>query len=515
MNERPFDEGGLCLIPSEEGLPRALLPLDLPENYLREARFLKSSGARLKGIWGATSETPSLYAAFLLKEGLVVLSLSLARSTLSFPSLSGLFPAAGRFERTVRDLFGFRPEGLSDLRLQTNHGLWARPPLSDPDNPLASDSPSSPPENYPFVRVSGEGVHEIPVGPVHAGIIEPGHFRFSVVGEKVLRLETRMGYTHKGIASLFHGRSLAEGARLASRISGDSAVACSLVFSQAVEQAAGIAPSEGSRFVRAILLERERIANHLGDLGALGNDAGLGAALSLFSRLRERLHRTSLTVFGHRLLFDTIVPGGVSASLSASAIGHLLGECDDLTREISQLERIYADHGGLQDRFQNTGILLPEVAHLYGVGGVAGRASGQAFDARVDHRGDPTHRFAPALSLDHTGDVAARVRIRFLEIFESLIFTRSLLLHLPEPPLSMALPDAPEPREGCALVEGFRGEVIGWVRLLQGGVLESVHIQDPSPLLWHALEAATPGNLVADFPLINKSFNPSYSGTDL
>lgn len=515
MTDLPFDEGGLCLIPSEEGIPRALLPLDLPENYLREARFLKNSGALLKGVWGATSERPSVYAAFLLKEGLVVLSLFLSPDTLSFPSLSGLFPAAGRFERMVRDLFGFLPVGLSDLRPQTDHGLWARPPLSNPNIPVAHLQPSSPPGDYPFVRVAGEGVHEIPVGPVHAGIIEPGHFRFSVVGEKVLRLETRMGYTHKGIASLFRGRTISEGARLASRISGDSAVAYSLVFSQAVEQATGIAPSEGSRFVRAILLERERIANHLGDLGSLGNDAGLGAALSLFGRLRESLHRTSLTFFGHRLLFDSVVPGGASSGLSVSAVEHLLGECDFLTRELSQLERIYADHGGLQDRFQNTGILSPEVAHLYGVGGVAGRASGQAFDARVDHRGDPTHRFAPALSLDHTGDVAARVRIRFLEIFESLLFTRSLLLHLPEPPLTMALPDIPEPREGCALVEGFRGEVIGWVRLLPGGVIESAHIQDPSPLLWHALEAATPGNLAADFPLINKSFNPSYSGTDL
>ncbi len=491
-------------------IPHATLSFDSPERYRGEAHFLAHSGARLLALW---ADSPSsIRASLILREGVVLLSLSLPKDSLSFPSLSSIFPTAGRFERTIADLFGLLPEGLTDLRPWSDHGLWLVPPLAEGRPSL--HQPFAP-EDYPFVRVRGEGVHEIPVGPVHAGIIEPGHFRFSVVGEKVLRLETRMGYVHKGIDSLFRGRTLFEGARLASRISGDSAVATSLAFSKAVEEALNIEVSEGIRFVRALLLERERIANHIGDLGALGNDAGLGVALSLFGPLRERMHRHNLTHFGHRLLFDTIVPGGVSTFLSPQMVDALLQETDDLLSEVSLLERIYSDHGGLQDRFQNTGILSPEIAIRLGIGGVAGRASGQGWDLRIDHREDPVHRFSPALALDHVGDVAARVRIRFFEIFESLHLVHALLTNFPGPDICSTLPDIPLSREGLGIVEGFRGEVLGWVRIRPGKTIESAHIAEGSPLLWHALEASVPGNLVADFPLINKSFNPSYSGSDL
>ena len=492
------------------GIPHTFLVTESPERYLAQARLLASDGARLLTLWA--EPLPAIRAAILLREGLVLLTLTLPKDSNSFPSLSSVFSTAARFERTIHDLLGLIPEGLPDLRPWIDHGLWSHPPLSYSPSPLRRLAQEG---DYPFVRVRGEGVHEIPVGPVHAGIIEPGHFRFSVVGEKVLRLETRMGYTHKGIARLFRGRSLPEGARLASRISGDSPVATSLAFSKAVEEALNIEVSEGVRFVRTLLLERERIANHLGDLGALGNDAGLGAALSLFAPLREAMHRINLSLFGHRLLFDSVVPGGVSSSLSEAMVETLLRENDRLQAEVSLLERIYGDHGGLQDRFQNTGILSPEIAGKLGIGGVAGRASGQGWDLRIDHREDPVHRFAPALALDHIGDVASRVRIRFFEIFESLRLTHALLTSFPGPDICATIPDPPAPREGIGIVEGFRGEVLGWVRLLPGKVLEEAHIADISPLLWHALEASVPGNLVADFPLINKSFNLSYSGNDL
>ena len=491
-------------------IPRAFLLFDRPERYMEEARFLAQSGARLLALW---ADSPSsIRTCLILREGVVLLSLSLRNDHFMFPSLSSIFPTAARFERTIADLFGLLPLGLPDLRPWSDHGLWKSPPLSGGRPSLRPPSQS---EVYPFVKVRGEGVHEIPVGPVHAGIIEPGHFRLSVVGEKVLRLETRMGYTHKGIDSLFRGRTVPEGARLASRISGDSAVATCLAFSKAVEEALTVEISEGTRFVRSILLERERIANHLGDLGALGNDAGLGVSLSLFGPLREVMHRNNLAIFGHRLLFDAIRPGGVSATVSPHAVDTLLQENDHLLSEVTLLERIYGDHGGLQDRFQNTGILSPDVALRLGIGGVAGRASGQGWDLRIDHREDPVHRFSPALALDHVGDVAARVRIRFFEIFESLHLIRALLTHFPGPDICPTLPDISHSREGLGIVEGFRGEVLGWVRILPGRIIESAHIAEGSPHLWHALEASVPGNLVADFPLINKSFNPSYSGSDL
>ena len=508
---------GLCLIPREDGIPRALFPQETPEAYLAQARILESAGGRFLGLWGAGDPEPRICTAFLLREGLFVLVLPLPKETPSptFPSLSGFIPAANRFERTVRDLFGFRPEGLEDTRPWIGHDLWAVPPLSLPPGSPVPENPGAGSSDYPFVRVTGPGVHEIPVGPVHAGIIEPGHFRFQVVGEKVLRLEELLGYTHKGVDGLFRNRDIAWGARLAARISGDSTVATSMAYAQAIEQALDFSPAAGVRALRALLLERERIANHLGDLGAIGNDAGLGFALSQFGCLKENLLRKNRQHFGARYLFDQVTPGGVRTSLDDEAIADLLEENGILLEEILALHKIYDDHGGLQDRFQNTGVLLPEVAHRLGLGGVVGRASAQAWDLRADHGGDPYRRFPPALALAHTGDVAARVLVRFLEIQESLSFSRALLEHLPEHSIAESIPDNSGPAEGLGIVEGFRGEVLAWVRLAPHGVIEAAHIQDPSALLWPALEIAVPGNLVADFPLINKSFNLSYSGNDL
>ncbi|EQD24892.1 MAG: hypothetical protein D084_Lepto4C00318G0005 [Leptospirillum sp. Group IV 'UBA BS'] len=434
----------------------------------------------------------------------------------------GVFPPSLRSFRQqtasngpFRDLFGYTPEGLEDLRPWIGHDLWAVPPLTLPPGSPVPENPEAGRSDYPFVRVTGPGVHEIPVGPVHAGIIEPGHFRFQVVGEKVLRLEELLGYTHKGVDSLFRNRGISWGARLAARISGDSTVAFSIAYAQGVEQALDFSPSAGVRSLRALLLERERIANHMGDLGAIGNDAGLAFALSQFGLLRENLLRKNRQHFGIRLLFDLVITGGVRTSLEDEAILDLLQENGRLTEEILELQKIFDDHGGLQDRFQNTGVLLPEVAHRLGLGGVVGRASAQAWDLRADHGGDPYRRFPPALALAHTGDVAARVRIRFLEIQESLSFSRALLEHLPEHSIAESLPDNPGPSEGLGIVEGSRGEVLAWVRLAPHGIIEAAHLQDPSALLWPALEMAVPGNLVADFPLINKSFNLSYSGNDL
>ena len=508
---------GFCLIPREDGIPRAIVPQETPGDYFEEARILAASGGRFLGLWAAGAPEPRICTAFLLREGLFVLVLPLSspEGRQTFPSLSSFLPAVDRFERSVRDLFGFTPEGLEDTRPWISQGLWSVPPLSSPPGTCIPETPRADLREYPFVPVFGPGVHEIPVGPVHAGIIEPGHFRFQVVGEKVLRLEERLGYTHKGVDGLFRSRDISSGARLAARISGDSTVACSIAFAQAVEQALDFTPAAGVRFLRALLLERERIANHLGDLGALGNDAGLGFGLSQFGRLKEDLLRRNRTHFGVRYLFDLVAPGGVRATLDDTAIRDLLDENRILSAEVAELQKIYDDHGGLQDRFQNTGVLLPEVARRLGAGGVVGRASAQAWDLRADHGGDPYRRFPPALALAHEGDVAARVLIRFLEIQESLVLARALLEHLPENSIAEPLPDNPETAEGLGIVEGFRGEVLAWVRLSPGGVIRAAHIQEPSALLWPALEVVVPGNLVADFPLINKSFNLSYSGHDL
>ena len=314
-------------------------------------------------------------------------------------------------------------------------------------------------EQYPFVTVAGDGVHEIPVGPIHAGIIEPGHFRFSIVGEKVLRLEERLGYVHKGIDKLFDGMPLSEGHRLAGRVSGDSTVAYAWAYAMAVESVTRCVVPPRTEWLRALLLERERVANHLGDLGALGNDAGLAFGLAQFSRLREQWLRVNFDSFGHRLLMDCIVPGGVAIDVDASALARIRQQCSDIGNEVLQLRAIYDEHAGLQDRFQTAGVVTPELAARLGLCGLAGRASGQKRDLRVDFPRPPYDQLQVRLAFDVRGDVAARVGVRFDELIESLRLIRLILDELPESDVRVSLPPVTD-SFGVGWVEGWRGEVM-------------------------------------------------------
>ncbi|HQT25234.1 MAG TPA: Ni,Fe-hydrogenase III large subunit, partial [Burkholderiales bacterium] len=370
--------------------------------------------------------------------------------------------------------------------------------------------PSS--EDYPFVRVEGEGVHEIAVGPVHAGIIEPGHFRFQVVGEKLLRLEERLGYKHKGIEKAFEGMTVSDGAALSARISGDSTVAYSWAYAMAAEAACGMEPSPRAGFLRGILLERERVANHLGDLGALGNDAGFSFGLGQFSVIREDMLRFNREIFGHRLMMDLVVPGGVSGDIESDAKTKMLDECGIIDAKVRDLREIYLDHTGLQDRFLTTGRVAPDLAAKLGLTGLAGRASRNAADIRADHPYFPFDTLEVAMATHHGGDVAARVSVRFDEIFESLRLIRAMLQRLPEGEIMRQI----QPRSGfgAGWVEGFRGEIF-FALEAENGVIRRAHPHDPSWQNWPVLEFAVIGNIVPDFPLINKSFNLSYSGHDL
>ena len=364
------------------------------------------------------------------------------------------------------------------------------------------------------MRVAGDGVHEIPVGPVHAGIIEPGHFRFSVVGEKVLRLEERLGYTHKGIEKRFTQLAPLQAHRLAGRVSGDSTVAYSWAYCMALESAAGVEIPERSAWLRALMLERERVANHLGDLGALGNDATLVFGLAQFSRLREDWLRTSGDSFGHRLMMDGVVPGGVASDLADVAAERIGRECDAVEREVQVLRNIYDDHAGLQDRFITTGRVPPDLAAHLGLSGLAGRASGQAVDLRSDQPWLPYDKLDVRMATHRNGDVAARVTVRFEETLESLRLIRALCKGLPGGEVRAELPLPASMVCAAGWVEGWRGEVFVALEL-DGGHIRRCHCHDPSWQNWPALEHAVIGNIVPDFPLINKSFNLSYSGHDL
>jgi Ni,Fe-hydrogenase III large subunit len=379
---------------------------------------------------------------------------------------------------------------------------------------IGSSFPASD-DRYPFVKVEGEGVHEIPVGPVHAGTIEPGHFRFSIVGEKILRLEERLCYKHKGIEKLFETMTLAEGARLAGRVSGDSTVAYAWAYAMAVEGATGTEPPPRALRLRAIMLELERIANHLGDLGYLGNDVAFSFGFFQFWRLKEELLRLHAEVFGHRYLMDLVVPGGVARDLPRERAGRLLAQLERTRAEVIALKAIYDDHAGAQDRFIMTGQVLPELAEKMGLAGFAGRASGVKHDLRVDYPVAPYRQAVVRMATQTRGDVAARVTVRFDEIFESMRLVQTLAGQLAPGEIRSPLAASAAGNCGIGWVEGWRGEVLIALESADANRIHRAHAHDPSWQNWPLLERAVLGNIVPDFPLINKSFNLSYSGQDL
>jgi Ni,Fe-hydrogenase III large subunit/Ni,Fe-hydrogenase III component G len=484
--------------------------------WMQAAEAVRAAGGRLVSLWGTERDgAPLACAAYASAAGLAWLELPLAADRPAYPDLSKVFPSVQRMQRAAADLLGIDAAGSEDRRPWLDHGAWPARFV-----PLRSANPQAgagarPAADYPFVRVQGDGVHEIPVGPVHAGIIEPGHFRFSVVGEKVLRLEERLGYVHKGIDRRFTELAPLDAHRLAGRVSGDSTVAFAWAYCMALESAAACSVPPRAAALRALMLERERVANHLGDLGALGNDGAFAFGLAQFSRLREDWLRLSMQVFGHRLLMDRVVPGGVAGDLPEHAIGLLTTPCDAIEAEVRALRAIYDEHAGLQDRFMTTGCVSPELAAQLGLTGLAGRASGQAADLRCDRAWPPYDRLQVRMALSRQGDVAARVSVRFDEVFESLRLIRSLCEALPAGAHCADLRlDSTAEHIGAGWVEGWRGEVFVALELAAGGAIRRCHCHDPSWHNWPVLEHAVIGNIVPDFPLINKSFNLSYSGHD-
>ena len=489
-------------------------------DWLAAALAVRDSGGRLVALWAGTpSEKTTVCAAYVVADGLVWLELPLSGESLSYPDLAPSFSAASRMQRAAFELSGIQAEQAKDLRPWLNHGAWSIDhfPLRYAPEALPA-SPEAALLDYPFVRVEGDGVHEIAVGPVHAGVIEPGHFRFSVVGEKVLRLEQHLGYTHKGVELRMTQLPPLQAHRLAGRVSGDTTVAFSWAYCMALEAAAGSTVSARAASLRALLLERERVANHLGDLGALGNDAAFAFGLAQFSRLREDWLRLSKEVFGHRLLMDCVVPGGVAFDVDLEQCGRMRQQCVLIEAEVQTLHAVYEAHAGLQDRFLSTGRVSPALAAQLGLTGMAGRASAQSWDLRCDHPAPPYDHLQVKMATQRNGDVAARVAVRFDELFESLRLIRQVLAELPtgEVLLEVCMPD--QTSHGAGWVEGWRGEVFVALELAgadQQHRIRRCHLHDPSWQNWPVLEHAIMGNIVPDFPLINKSFNLSYSGVDL
>ncbi|MFS8055885.1 NADH-quinone oxidoreductase subunit C [Rhizobium sp. BR 317] len=472
-----------------------------------------SAGSRLSegqltmlGLWG---ERNAVHLALLDEQAGMAAILSLEELQNGYPSIAQYHPPALRLERTLRDLTGLEPEGLPDNRPWIDHGRWGL------RFPLGTRSAPAPELSYAFLYADGENLHQIPVGPVHAGIIEPGHFRFTANGETVVRLEERFGYVHKGVEALMVGTDLARGLQLAGRTSGDSTVAYAYAFSRAVEAALGIEIPPRAVWLRALMAELERLANHLGDIGAICNDAAFALMLAHCGVLREHVLRAVGAAFGHRLMRDRIVPGGVAADLDGNGQAGLRVLHAELSRKFPALVELYDNTASLQDRTVGAGTVHNGLAGQYGAGGYVGRAAGRSFDARRNLAYPPYDELIFDMPLLSDGDVNARVWIRVREIEHSLSLVEQILDRLPDGPVLSDVPLVNEIREGVALVEGFRGDVLAWLRLTSEGRIERCHLRDPSWFQWPLLEAAIKDNIVADFPLCNKSFNCSYSGHDL
>ena len=461
----------------------------------------------LLGLWG---EAACVHMALLDNGDGDIGVISLECPEGRYPAVGQLHAPALRLERAIQDLFGLEASALPDARPWLDHDRWGvRHPLG-----ARAEAPAAG-ARYEFLAAEGEGLHQIPVGPVHAGIIEPGHFRFTANGETVVRLEQRLGYVHRGIDGLMAGADLSKGAMLAGRTSGDSTVAYGIAFARAAEAALDIQVPPRAQWLRGLMAELERLANHFGDIGAICNDASFSLMHAHCSVLRELVLRAADTSFGHRLMRDIVRPGGLARDIGIDGIAAVRAVIGEIRRRFPALIELYDNTTSLQDRTVSTGILKPGLARQFGAGGYVGRASGRAFDARRSVAYPPYDQLKFEVPVLEEGDVNARVWIRIREIEQCLLLVDQILQRLPESPIHVAIDAAGTTCEGLALVEGFRGDILVSLRLGSDGRIERCHLRDPSWFQWPLLEAAIEGNIVADFPLCNKSFNCSYSGHDL
>ena len=432
----------------------------------------------------------------------------------SLPTRAGAYPSVGQFhapairlERSMRDLHGTLPEGLADRRPWLDHGAWPRSFVKRG----ADEAPAA--HAYPFLPVEGVGLYQIPVGPVHAGIIEPGHFRFTANGEAVVRLEERLGYVHKGVEALCEGADIERAGRIAARISGDSTVAYGFAFALAIEAALDWQPPVRAQLLRGVMAEVERLSHHINDVGAICNDASVVAILARCTLIREDILATVARCCGHRLMMDRIVPGGIACDIVEGGVQQLRDLMRRIEVEFAEVVRIYDGLHSLADRTVTTGIVSEELVKRFGAGGYVGRASGRLFDVRGTYPHAPYDRVNFSIPTRSSGDVDARVWVRIEEVAQSRAIIAQLLDALEPGPVMMAAPTM-KAGEGAALVEAFRGDVLMSVRLDGAGRVARLHARDASWFQWPLLEAAIEGNIVADFPLCNKSFNCSYSGHD-
>jgi Ni,Fe-hydrogenase III large subunit/Ni,Fe-hydrogenase III component G len=453
--------------------------------------------------------------AFDRARGFILIRTPVPEDHPEFPSLTPAIPAVNWQEREIRDWFGLKPVDHPNPRKVAIHDDWPEDlfPLRKDFDLMAQIPPVEGPRHL-FRPVEGEGVFQVPVGPIHAGIIEPGHFRFSVAGEPILYLQIRLFYTHKGTEKLFENKPVAHGVFLSESISGDSSFSHSTAFCQAIENMAQVEVPRRARLMRTVLLELERIYNHIADVGAIATDVGFMVANAHAMRLKEKILRLNGQLTGNRLLRAMNCIGGLRRdwdSIQVNAVETVLGA---IREEFEALTDLILSSASTRERLETTGVLQPKTAQDLGVVGVAARASGVDIDVRRDYPYAAYDEIVPKVVIYSEGDVFSRMKVRMDEVNESIRIAMEAIDRLSPGPVGTQLPQLPAQSCGLGYVEGWRGEILHWILIGENGQISRCKIKDPSLNNWPALPEAVQGNIIPDFPVINKSFNLSYSGTD-
>lgn len=499
-----------------------LVPKDLLPAITHYIHTQPSLRGRLTLLWACdhrpVRDTYGLYYLFTLETShhWVVLSTELAGTDRLFPSITPNIHAAQWYEREIRDMFGLIPQGHPDLRRLVRHEHWPKG-----THPLRKDFSwdcvlGRQQGEHRFRHIEGEGVFEVPVGPIHAGIIESGHFRFSVAGEPIMQLELRHFWKHRGVEKLFEEQTLVGAVPLAERVSGDTAVGHSLAYCQAVEALLHLEVPRRAKYLRSLFLELERLYNHLADIGAICHDTAYALAHAHCDRMKERIMQLNDRLTGSRFLRGVMRVGGVTRDIENAQLTEIVEELNRIQPDFSEVGAIIFANASLTDRLETTGILHEQTAWDHAVMGVAGRASGMNGDLRRDRPFAAYDELPVNVALYRYGDVRARLRVRGDEIQESIRLIRELRGRIPEGPIANEPRCSPNPGDWMlAAVEGWRGEILYMVMAGEGGRIHRCKVRDPSFVNWPAIQWAVLGNIIADFPLINKSFNLSYAGNDL
>jgi len=456
---------------------------------------------------------PNLLYTFEKKGAVLILVREVARSV---SSIATVFPSASWFERECRDGFGVEFTGAFDTRRLFLHETYPEGfhPLkkSFRNAPIATKPSIDPADEYPFRKVTGEGVYQVPVGPVHAGIIEPGHFRFSVIGETIFNLEIRMFYKHRGIEKLAEGKTPDDCVRVAEAVSGDESVANATAFCMAVEKISRIQIPDRAWYMRTILLEMERVHSHLGDQAGMLVDVAFPLGASQFSVLREEVFRENEHLSGSRFLRGVVTPGGLSKDIRKERLYELSRFLEQLKKRYKIGLKIVLSTASVIDRFATTGVIRPALLRPLNITGPTARASGGKVDVRVNCPYGIYAEYPPKPSILKDGDVLSRFTVKAAEIMDSIDIIQRLIASIPE---GTVMTDTPV-TDGytLTLIESARGENLAFV-WIRDGKIERYKVRTASFCNWQAIEHAVQGNIVPDFPVINKSLNLSYAGTDL